>query len=1056
MLCCLTFVVRAQTVDLRFQQLEFNNTLSAYVINELEQDAPGFIWIATNNGLFRFDGKEMKPYLNADGKQYGISESAVNQLYHDAQGRLWIGMNAHLAYYDLASDSVVTVASEVQPRGLQSAWVNRVAEDQHNEIFVSQAHTIYALHHDSLWFTSFFQLPGQDITTFFFDEENQLWVSGTNIIRVYNAGTDLSHDVPAGKYLPVEARIIDMCLHKGRLWVLTLEHGLYACDLEHETVQQYEFQPGGYNYARELYHDREDRLWLVTFSGLKLYVEDRDFFQGYYPSKVDEYAIKPNVSRVFQDRDLNYWTLHIPGGIGFSPRSNPISRFDSRTNSPFRLSADNVTAVCEDASGNLWMGNAFNGIDVFEWAQGRTVSYHHQEGNSKSLGKGAILEIFRDSKDNMWVGSYWGGLQRFRPSSGDFESFLHHDGLNAISGNDVRSIAEDQEGNLWICVHGKGVDRFDPVQHTWRNFNQTNAQLVNDFTFEITFDSAGTAWVATAWGLSSLAAGDTVFRSYNHIENDPNSLSANLVSAVYVDGKNRVWAGTPNGLNLYLPEIDGFRLYNAGLKNKQVLSISADDSLMIWCGTSNGISRINPETGTVLNLGRDHGFISNTFEARSVYNNGIGTLFFGTKDGINYFNTAEIVTKNDAPKVVLTQLKILDREAEIGRDIDRNIVVASQLTLKHHYKILTLSFAAMDFLESDKHRYAYQLEGFDQGWNLLDNQSTVTFTNLKPGKYLFKVRAANREGAWAKDYTQLQIVVKPPFWNLWYFHLLITVLITLLLYWIIVNRESRYRKANALLEQKVMERTIDINRQNELLEKQKLELVKAGQVKDRFFSILAHDLRSPVYSLIQLTELLKKKISEGDTKTFSPIVDKVALSAKNTRNLLDDLLLWGNAQRGQISQNKQLIDAETLVMQSVAVYRQIAAEKKISLEVDVPAEALVEVDVNAMQVVFRNLLSNAIKFSHHKSVIEVKGRVKNNTVRISVTDFGVGMSKDQLAHLFDYGTKQSTRGTSGEEGTGLGIILSRELTEQNGGTIGVKSRKEFGARFTITLPLAKN
>jgi signal transduction histidine kinase/ligand-binding sensor domain-containing protein len=1057
-LCCLSFVVRAQTVDLRFQQFDFNNTLSAYVINDLEQDAPGFIWIATNSGLFRFDGRDIKPYLNPDGKQYGIHETSVIQLYNDAKGRLWIGMNSHLAYYDLDSDSVITVANEAQPHGLQSAWVSRITEDQNNQLFVSQANDIYALQPDSLHFTLYYQLQGQDITDFFFDDQNQLWISGER--SVYRIHTNNHHqqaeEMPVSTLLPAGAMIIDILLHKGNLWVLTLEHGVFACNLNEKSVQQYEYQPGGYNYARELYHDREGRLWLVTFSGLKMYVDDRDFFQGYYPSKDDEYTIKPNVSRVFQDRDLNYWTLHVPGGIGFSPRSNPISRFDSKTNSPFRLSSDHVTAVCEDASGNLWMGNAFNGIDVFEWAKGRTVTYHYQEGNAKSLGKGAILEIFRDSKDNMWVGSYWGGLQRFRPISGDFESFVHHEERNSISGNDVRSIAEDHEGNLWVCVHGKGVDRFDPVKGTWQNYNKENAQLANDFTFEIAFDTLGTAWVGTAWGLSSLAKGDSVFRTRRHNDSDPNSLSANLVQALYVDDINRVWAGTSNGLNLYLPETDGFRLYNAGLKNKQVVSISGDDSLLIWCGTSNGISRIDPETGSVLNMGRDHGFISNTFEARSVYNNGLGTLFFGTKDGINYFNTAEITSKDKAPKVVLTRLKILDREAVIGKDIDRNIVTAGKLTLKHNYKMLSLSFAALDYLEPEKHRYAYMLEGFDLDWNVVDNQNTVTFTNLKYGDYLFKVRASNREGVWTDEWTQLQILVKPPFWNLWYFHLLITILVTLLLYWIIVNRESRFRRVNALLEQKVMERTIDINRQNELLEKQKLELVKAGQVKDRFFSILAHDLRSPVYSLIQLTYLLKQKIGEGEPGNFETIVDKVALSAENTRNLLDDLLLWGNAHRGHVFLELTRIKALTLVMQSVDVYRTIAEEKKISIEILIPEEAEVEVDVNSMKVVFRNLLSNAIKFSYPKSVIEIKGKVKNDEVRISIIDYGVGMDKEQLSHIFDFGSKESTRGTKGEHGTGLGVILARELTEQNGGTIGVKSRKESGTRFTITLPLVKN
>lgn len=1053
-LLVLSHLAQSQTVDLRFQPFEFNNSLSAYVINDLEQDEPGFIWIATNGGLFRFDGREIVPYLHPEAKQFGLSEGAVHDLYHDASGRLWLGMNGALAYYDLNSDSVVTVANETENRGLQSPWVSLIKEDRENALFVSQDQSLYTFDPDAAKFLKHCQLPHENISAFFFDEKNQLWISGDHSVYLYDDEDKRLIERPLSN-LPGDAKIIDMHWHFSRLWVLTLEHGVFAFDLEKNQSKQYEYQPGAYNYARNLYIDREGHLWLVTFSGLKLYVLDRDFFQGYYPSIDDDYAIKPNVGKIFQDRDHNYWTLHVPGGIGFSPRPNPISRFDSRTNSPFRLSADNITAVCEDQEGNLWMGNAFNGIDVFAWAQGRTVTFQHEDGNPKSLGKGAILEIFRDSKGNMWVGSYWGGLQRFRPATNDFESFVYKESGHSISGNDVRSVAEDRDGKLWICVHGKGVDCYDPITKTWKNYNKSNAQLSNNYTFEIAFDSAGTAWVATAWGLSRLEQGDSIFRAYYHSNEDANSISASLVTTVYVDAVNRVWAGSPNGLNLYLPETDGFRIYNNGLKNKQVISISADDSMHIWCGTSNGISRIDPQSGAVLNLGVDHGFISNTFEARSVYNNNKGTLFFGTKDGINYFNTAEIVVKAEAPKVVLTRLKILDRNADIGRDLDRNIVVASALKLKHHYKMFTLWFAAMDFLEADKHRYAYMLEGFDHDWNVIEHQNSVSFTNLKPGKYLFKVKAANREGIWTDDFTSLKIVVEPPFWNLWYFHLLMVFLFVLLLYWIIINRERRLKKTNVLLEKMVLERTLDINRQNELLEQQKLELLRAGQVKDRFFSILAHDLRSPVYSVIQLLDLLKQKMMDGDDVAVIKVMEKVSISAENTRNLLDDLLLWGNAQRKHIVLDRMSISVESLVMQSVNVYKPIAAEKKISIEVLISDHCTIQVDVNSMQVVLRNLLSNAIKFSYPKSVIEVKARVKNHELRLSVTDYGVGMSKDQLARLFDYGSKQSTLGTTGEHGTGLGIILAKELTEQNGGSISVKSKKEFGTKFTISFPLVE-
>jgi len=1048
-------LLKGQTVDLRFQQFENNNFFSSLALSDVEQDQLGFIWLASNNGIHRYDGREIKSYLSVEGKQFGVNESAVTDLYSDNKGVLWMSLNAHLCYYDVYLDSVVTVVDEFSLKGLSTAYVSGLKEDSLNNLYIYQSNSVFRYDRDNDWFSEVFKTVDESITSFCFDENNLMWVATKNQVFTYNSLSNQYEKTSVGQLLPNEATIVDLQFHNGNLWIACSDHGAFSFNTTNGTMKSYGQESEYENYIRSFYTDKDGFLWLVSMTGLKLYVADRDFFQGYYPNDDDNYSIKPYISKIFQDRDKNYWTLHVPGGIGFSPQSNKISRFDSKINSPFRLTANSITAVSEDQFGNLWMGNAFNGIDVFYWQKGRTITYGHDQNKKNSLGKGAILELFFDSNQNMWVGSYWGGLQRFRPETEDFVSYIHRpDHKNSISGNDIRSIAEDRFGNLWVCVHGKGIDRYDPKNDQWTNFNQANNQLSNDFTFEIAFDSNGKAWVASAWGLSSLIEGDSVFRNYFNLKTDSSSISANMISTVHIDRLNRVWAGTPNGLNLFLPDSDSFKRYGKGFKNKNVVSVSSDDSLKIWCGTFNGISRVDPETGNVLNLGRDHGFISDVFEARSVYNNKQGTLFFGTKDGINYFNTNDIKYNIIPPKVFVTSLKIIGRDAVLGEEIDCNIVVAKELHLDYDHKMVLFTFTAIDYVESDKQSYSYKLEGFDDNWNLTENQqNSAIYTNLKPGRYTFKVKAANKEGRWSDDYTQLIITVKPPFWKHWLFRFAVLLALVSITYLYIFNRERNLRKVNSMLEQKVLARTEAINEQNILLEKQKLDLIKIGQLKDRFFNILAHDLRSPVYSIVQLTGLLKERLSNDKMVEYYSISEIIHSSVENTQKLLDDLLMWGKAQSGREKTEMVKIKVVDLLQQSINVYQQIAEEKNIVIKVDLQTDAEVYVDVDAIRVVFRNLISNAIKFSYPKGKIVVSDKTKHGFIKISITDNGVGIKIEKLISLFDYSSKQSTKGTSGEEGSGLGLLLAKELAEQNNGKLSVKSKPGVETKFTVTLPL---
>ncbi|MFA9389105.1 MAG: two-component regulator propeller domain-containing protein [Prolixibacteraceae bacterium] len=1053
-------LVVAQTVDLRFSEFKFNNNLSSVFLKSIAQDQYGFVWFGTTNGLHRFDGYELKSYLSSGGLSFNIPESHIYELYADKAGWLWISLNSNLCYYDVIQDSIKIIASENSPRGLDSYYITSYAESLDSILYVSTVKTIYSFNSESLVFDKLLSIKSGQISNFIIDDQGVFWVStlnGTGVIQ-YNPKTKETIEITLPKVNEYCELLTDLEIYDQKLWIATDGAGVFSYDLDSKVFKNY---PTDSEYALnvlELYHDEDGMLWMVDFTGLKLYVKERDFFQGYYPDNKDDYSIQPYVKNIFQDRDHNYWTIHSPGGIGFCPKPKEINRFDSHINSPFHLTSDNVSTICEDQFGNLWMGNPFNGIDVFNWTKGRTVSYTHDNSNVNSLGKGATQCIYRDSKQQMWVGSYWGGLQKYQTETDDFITFVHDPGNpNSLSYNDVRSIVEDRDGQLWIAVHSRGLDRFDPQTNSFTNYSFEKNNLANNFTFQLAIDSSNNLWVATAWGLSVLQQGQQQFKNYVYSEEDEFSISSNLVNTIYIDRQNRLWVGTPQGLSLYQPETDNFMRINGAFANKNIVSISADNADNIWVGTFYGISRYEPESGRVLNLSMEDGLISNNFLPRAVYNNNATTLFFGSVNGLNYFNPLEINYNHQAPSVYITKCKILNQEITNHNSdlLSKNIILNESLLLDYSQKIIEIEFSALNFVASQNNRYAYYLEGFEDNWNDVGSKRNVTYTNLSPGEYIFRVKAANNEGIWNEEGLRLSIVVRPPFWaTVWFKALLVFFLLSLLVF-IITFRERNLIASNIELEEKVKSRTREINLQKEALEEQKILLEGANDFKSKFFSVLAHDLRGPVSNLIQLNVLLRERLKMNQMGSVYKIIELSGETASNTHALLDDLLIWGKAQTNNIHLDLGKVEIKKLIDVIISNLSNLAVLKRIQILSTVDENAEAYGDANTIKTILRNILSNAIKFSNPESEILISVEKTVDELTVHIKDYGIGMSKELVASLFQSGVKVSSIGTAGEKGTGMGLNLSHELIKLNGGRIWVVSELNIGSIFTFALPLNK-
>jgi ligand-binding sensor domain-containing protein/signal transduction histidine kinase len=1051
--------IEGQTVDLLSHDLSHNNELSNPNAISIAQDELGFMWFGTTSGLNRFDGYEIEKYLSIDGKNYGIDDSHVYELFADSHGRLWISLESSLCVYFFETDSIKVMAHEDETRGLKNAFITGYDETYDSVLYVSDSYSIYKYEGES--FVEVFSLNTGEISSFFFDEEGMMWIAATNNNRIYkyNPSTKEYSSIELPQNDLTMGTISSMKKNDGAIWIGTDGSGVWKYDLKTQGFKNY---PVDNEYAlnvRKIYVDKDGFLWIIDFSGLKLYVKNIDSFQGYYFDQDNEFSVKPRINTIFQDKHKNYWTLHSPGGIGFAPKPINIARFDSNINSPFRLSDNTVTAICEDENGNLWMGNSNNGIDIFWWEKGKTVSLFHEPDNENSLGKGAVLSIYRDSKNRIWIGTYWGGLQRYRPGSNDFISYKHNpDDKKTISGNDVRAIAEDKNGFLWICTHGTGIDRFDPESGEFQNFNGQMHRLSNNYTFDVAVDSNNSVWVATVWGLSVLHEGDSIFHSFFTDKNDLKSISSNRVAAVHIDNEKRLWAGTNEGLNMYLPGEEKFKRFNNGFRSNDIVSVTSDNSNNIWAGTAKGLSRLDAESGQVMNLEKEHGLISNVFSPRTVYKNDFNTLFFGTQHGLNYFNASNIEINNTPPKVYITNVHILGNEYNLHNSsvIEKNIVVADKIVLDHSHKRFSFEFSALNYINPENNNYAYFLEGFETAWNYTGSKREAIFTNLNPGKYTLRVKAANNQGIWNDEVVSLDIYIKGPFWKTFWFKFTAFVLVIGFIALFLKIKGMRSEKIQRELEIKVAERTNQIETQKDKLLSQKEELLEANALKDRFISILAHDLRSPVYSLVQLTDLMQEKINVESEPIGPKFVGMIARSAKTTYNLLEDLLIWGRSKSGKIEFDFENLNLYAIAEHVIKGYVLLSESKNIKLINNIPENFEVYADKNSLKVVIRNLLSNALKFSNTGQPVSLNAKVENDKVVVSVADKGIGMSNELKNNLL--GKEEmvhSGKGTAGEEGSGLGITLCKDLLYHNNGGFWIESIVKKGTTVFFSLPCKK-
>jgi len=805
----------AQIKDIQFKHLTINDGLSHGWILSIIQDKYGFIWIGTNDGLNSYEGYNFRVYKNNPRDQYSISSSNVMFLFEDSRGDLWIGTATGLNLYDRKNDRFIQYP-EI-PRGS----IFSIAEDKDKILWISTAIELYRFDskNDSvrIYTQSIITHNKTDLNTgghrvIFIDSRNNLWIGSSYGLHLYNKEKDSFINYYYNDKNPHSLSNNDVYSiledKTGRIWIGTaagLDLFTNAQDRPSNGVfvhyQNSKYDPNSISQGTilSLLEDDKHNLWIGIENGgldildLDTYKKDVNRFVHYKNNPNRGTSLSNNsVYSLFQDKQGSIWIGTFGNGINIiNPGSEKFIHVENEPGISNSLNNNQVNVFLED-NDFLWIGTE-GGLNRYHKKDGTFKHYVHDPLNKRSIGSNAVWALCKDKRGNLWVGTWGGGLNRFDSKTETFEHYYYDPkDTNSIGSNNMFSVFEDSRGNLWVGTMGGGLNMFDSKKKIFTRYNTSNSGIATNYVQAIIETQNGDLWLASVDGFSHLDITTKRFERFQNIENDSTSLSSNRSMSIFEDSKGNIWMGTDVGLNLFNKVTKGFTRYQKehGLPDNSINSIVEDKHGNFWIGTNKGLSKfinaINlPAKPEFKNYTYGDGLQGHGFSQRSCLRGSDGMIYFGGSNGFNVFDPDKITENTFIPPIVITDFQVFNKSVPIGeKGYESAIEKTEDLTLSYKQSVFSFDFAALNYISSSKNQYAYKMEGFDNDWNYVGTKRTATYTNLDPGKYIFRVKGSNNDGVWNEKGIALPIVITPPYWETIWFRLFLVVVAAGIVFWI--------------------------------------------------------------------------------------------------------------------------------------------------------------------------------------------------------------------------------------------------------------------------------
>ncbi|WP_281171574.1 ligand-binding sensor domain-containing protein [Desulfovibrio inopinatus] len=861
--------------DTFFEHLSVSQGLSHSGVYCFLQDSKGFMWIGTEDGLNRYDGTDFKIFRHDPENEKSISHNEVWSIQEDSQGNLWIGTwGGGLNRFNWDTETFTRyMHNEEDTTSISHNLVGIVQIDKNDTVWAStfggglnrfdiKKHTFTRYTHDKNNPNS---LSSNTLWPVYVDRKGIVWIGtiGAGLDR-FDPQTETfvhyRHDTNSSQSLDSDEIWSIYEDRHGVLWVGT-DRGLNAFDPETETFTHYQHNEEDDTSISKsniwsIVEDKEGNFWVGSWGdGLNRFDRETETFIHYRQNKNIAHSLSSDVvSMLYEDRTGGLWIGTYQNGINqVLPYFKKFNHYQVVTEHSTCPKSMMVSTFYEDKAGDVWIGTD-QGLSLFH-TETKTFLHGHNIYGLNALSGKNITEIFEDTKGDIWIGTYLDGLSRYDLKTGTVVTYpIDKTGKNpnALNSQTVMAIEQGQDGNIWLGTIIGGLNEFNPHTGIFTRYmhdDNNPKSLSHNFIYDIYEDAAGLLWIGTSGGgLNTFDPETHKVVQFLHDSNNPKSISNNNVNTIFQDHAGVLWVGTASGLNKFHAETKIFTRYyqQDGLPDSAINGILEDDQQCLWISTNQGLTKFNPEKETFKNYYVDDGLQSSEFNIGAALKARSGLLFFGGPNGFNAFYPGDIIDNPHKPNVVITNFKIFNKSVPIAPDspLKKTISETKELLLSYKDSMFTFEFVALNFLNPKRDQYAYRMDGFDKDWNFVDtSRRFATYTNLDPGTYTFRVKASNSDSVWNESGTSLKITISPPWWERWWFRLLVALFVCGSVYGVFSWRVRTMKAQRKRLKILVAKKTKELEKKSKKLEE-----------------LATHDTLTRLYNRTKLDEVFRTEL----------------------------------------------------------------------------------------------------------------------------------------------------------------------------------------------------
>lgn len=1020
----------------------------------IAEDENGFIWFGSNDGLFKYNSNNIKRYSYSQHDTSTLPTNRVNSIYKDLTGRLWVGTENGLCYYNSKDDNFTTLQMSDQFDNSTGKIINSFFQTEDGVYWFADEKgvaTIGADYKQAFYFN--INNKREQISKISLDSNGTVWVFYRDGDIYYKLESlDTFHLFSKGLPNLIRSVLID----EENIWIAYHAMGLLCLNMDGSTRVHFNSEKKGKNFlpdnqVRSLVKDEHGRIWAGTYKGIAI-IED---YRVATVINQQKYSVLPDNSiwSLHKDSQQNIWVGTYRGGLCFHSKFNKPFFHYNRSTPQSALSYNLVSSFIEvPGKDEIIVGTEDGVLNYFNI---ETNEFRHLKVEYDGIKVGTIKSLEYDKSGTLWIGTYGHGLLYQKKYENTFNKFTppFREALQAL---DLLATAD----GLWVSNYPMGVYFYDFDTKKFRSYrhSKSNRESISDDNVrKILEDRNGNIWFATRNGLNKLAYGSNKFQRYFYEENSEKRNSNHIIYTIHEDNDGNIWIGT-NGEGLYKinpdTNVEEHYTVNDGLPGNEIFSILQDQENNLWFATKQGLSSLNPKLKTFRTFNNAKGIKNNHFNPNAAIQTSRGIFYYGGTNGFIQFHPQMMPTNPTPPSTTITNLYINNKEvlpADDNEILDDVIDNTQVLHLNYLQNSFSFRFAANNYVNAEQNQFKYRLRKFNNEWTEINNNEKAIFTKVPPGQYIFEVKAANNDGIWNDNPTQISIHITPPIWKTWYANLFyITVIILNALFFIRLFSNRQKLKHE--------------------IEKEKLKSDAEHQVhqmKLQFLTDISHEFKTPLTLINGPIDRLLKSGSDG---TLSG--KQLSLINRNTKRLIrltNQIIDFKKIESGKLEINAVKSDVIAFCRGVFDCFQEQATDQSIDYRFKSDVETLeIDFDPDKLDKILFNLLSNAFKYSkgdskivfqirnNQKSDAPVKGdefsigdSLTDEFIEISVCDSGKGIPYEALPLIFErfYVVKDFAH-----QGTGIGLSLTKDYILLHRGQIRVTSKEKEGSVFQIIIP----